>query len=214
MNDNLHASVRDYQLTLHVQFCLKLMSDKVDAVRKTAAECLCLGGSSLARHGEDDGGAWITNIVVPHLKTCSESEDSKQRLLCLKMIEIIITNGLCPASPRADSKMDISLNSSFDTTSESLCDSDSPVKMILEIAATLASDKVANVRLNVGRVFGSVLLLLDKPDAHFAISILEKQLDDEKNRTGGGDCDVLYFSQQAISALMLPHRTSSYDVVE
>lgn len=195
------------------KFCLKLMSDKVDAVRKTAAECLCLGGSSLARHGEDDGGAWITNIVVPHLKTCSQSGDSKQRLLCLKMVEIIITNGLCPSPQRPDSKMDVSLNSSFDTTSDSFCDGESPVKMILDIAASLASDNVANVRLNVGRVLGSVMLLLDKPDANFALSILENQLEDEKSRQGGGDRDVLYFSQQGIEAAQLqsPRRLSSYD---
>jgi hypothetical protein len=195
------------------KFCLKLMSDKVDAVRKTAAECLCLGGSSLARHGEDDGGAWITNIVLPHLKTCSQSEDSKQRLLSLKMIEIIITNGLCPASQRTESKMDISLNSSFDTTSDSVYDTDSPVKMLLDVAEPLAADKVANVRLNVGRVFGSVVMLLEKPDADFAVSMLEKQLEEEKAREGGGDCDVLYFAQQAITGLQSPRRLSSYDVV-
>ncbi|KAL3797991.1 hypothetical protein ACHAWO_004589 [Cyclotella atomus] len=195
------------------KFCLKLMSDKVDAVRKTAAECLCLGGSSLARHGEDDGGAWINNIVLPHLKICSQSEDSKQRLLCLKMIEIIITNGLCPSSQRVESKMDISLNSSFDTASDSVYDTDSPVKMILDVAAPLAADKVANVRLNVGRVFGSVVMLLDKPDADFAVSMLEKQLEEEKVREGGGDCDVLYFAQQAIAIFQSPRRLSSYDVV-
>jgi hypothetical protein len=190
------------------------MSDKVDAVRKTAAECLCLGGSSLARHGEDDGGAWITNTVIPHLKKCSQSEDSKQRLLCLKMIEIIITNGLCPAPhKRADSnsKLDISLNSSFDTTSESVCDVESPVKLILDIAVPLASDKVANVRLNVGRVFGSIMPLLDRAEADFAMTILEKQLEDEKGRAGGGDRDVLYFSQQAMLVLQSPRRLSSYE---
>eukprot|EP00804_Cyclotella_cryptica_P018776 CCRYP_007252-RA/>CCRYP_007252-RA protein AED:0.14 eAED:0.15 QI:0/0/0/1/1/1/2/0/1534 len=196
------------------KFCLKLMSDKVDAVRKTAAECLCLGGSSLARHGEDDGGAWITNIVIPHLKTCSQSEDSKQRLLCLKMIEIIITNGLCPAPQRradSNSRLDISLNSSFDTTSDSFSDVESTVKLILDIAAPLASDKVANVRLNVGRVFGSIMFLLDRTDANFAMTVLEKQLEDEKNRAGGGDRDVIYFSQQAMLVLHSPRRCSSYE---
>ena len=191
------------------KFCLKLMSDRVDAVRKTAAECLCLGGSSLGRHGEDDGGEWITSIVVPHLKTCSQSEDSKQRLLCLKMIEIIISNGLCPATLRSESKMDISLNSSFDTTSDSVCDTESPMKMILDIAASLACDNVANVRLNVGRAFGSVMLLLEKPDANIAVSILKKQLEDEQQRDGGGDCDVIYFSKQAILASSAPSRLPS-----
>jgi len=51
----------------------------------------------LATHGEDNGGEWIAKIVAPHLNTCSRSEDAKQRMLSLKMIEIIITNGLCPS---------------------------------------------------------------------------------------------------------------------
>lgn len=193
------------------KLCLKLMNDKVDAVRKTAAECLCLGGSSLARHGEEDDGLWVTNIVVPHLLSCSQSEDSKQRLLCLKMIEIIIANGLCPTTQKADIKlMDISLNSSsFDTTSDSVCDAESTTKMILDIASSLAADQVANVRLNVGRVLGSVMLLLQKTDANFAVSILERQLEDERGRPGGGDRDVLYFSQQAILTLEQPRRMSS-----
>jgi hypothetical protein len=197
------------------------MSDRVDTVRKTAAECLCLGGSSLARHGEDDDGAWITNIVIPHLTSCSQSDNSKQRLLCLKMIEIIITNGLCP-SPKgrndsnSNSKMDISLNSSFDTATDSVTgDAESPIKMILDIAASLATDKVPNVRLNVGRVFVSVIPLLDNADKALAVSILEKQLEEEKNRDGGGDRDVIYFAQQAMSCCThMTRRLSSFDPME
>ena len=173
------------------KLCINLMSDKVDTVRRTAAECLCLGGSSLARHGEDDGGEWITKIVIPHLQTCSQSEDSKQRLLSLKMIEIIITNGLCPTQV-----MDHASPSSADDTSIS---AESPVRMILEIAASHASDRVANVRLNVGRMFGVVFFLLDRSDVDFVVDVLEKQLEKETNEDCGGDRDVVYFAQQALS---------------
>ena len=176
------------------KFCVKLMCDKVDAVRKTAAECLCLGGSSLARHGEDDGGEWITKIVIPHLRICSQSEDSKQRLLCLKMIEIIITNGLCPTQTGAQSEP-----ASPTSCDNSTVSADSPVRMILEIAALHASDRVPNVRLNVGSVFGSVMFLLDRSDVDFAASVLEKQLNEETNKIGGGDRDVIYFARQALA---------------
>jgi hypothetical protein len=181
------------------------MNDKVDAVRKTAAECLCLGGSSLARHGEEDGGEWIKTIVIPHLKECSQSEDSKQRLLSLKMIEIIVTNGLCPAPISAGV---VETESHFppspardddESISSSVADSERPVRMILSIAASHTSDKVANVRLNVGRMFGSIVPLLDRSDVDFVVETLQKQLDEETSRSGGGDRDVIYFAQQAIS---------------
>ncbi|KAL7434350.1 hypothetical protein ACHAXH_002491, partial [Discostella pseudostelligera] len=187
------------------KLCVKLMNDKVDAVRKTAAECLCLGGSSLARHGEEDGGEWIKTIVIPHLKECSQSEDSKQRLLSLKMIEIIVTNGLCPAPISAGV---VETESHFppspardddESISSSVADSERPVRMILSIAASHTSDKVANVRLNVGRMFGSIVPLLDRSDVDFVVETLQKQLDEETSRSGGGDRDVIYFAQQAIS---------------
>ncbi|KAL7539881.1 hypothetical protein ACHAXR_009677 [Thalassiosira sp. AJA248-18] len=196
------------------KLCLRLMNDKVDAVRKTAAECLCLGGSSLARHGKEDGGEWIKNIVIPHLRTCSQSEDSKQRLLSLKMIEIIITNGLCP-TPNRTSVVEVEASSPGapgDNDDESIASStvaETALRMILNIAASHISDRVANVRLNVGRTFGAVMLLLDRSDVDFAVATLEKQLDEETSRPGGGDRDVIYFAQQAISSVGPMRRMSS-----
>ncbi len=104
------------------KLCLRLMDDRVDAVRKTAAECLCLGGSSLARHGEDDGGEWIRKIVMPHLQTCSTSKDSKQRLLSLKMVDIIITNGLCPTTATAVPTTPRTSVAESEAASPKLCD--------------------------------------------------------------------------------------------
>lgn len=180
------------------KLCLTLMCDKVDAVRKTAAECLCLGGSNLARHGEDDGGEWISKIVIPHLISCSRSEDSKQRMLSLKMIEVIITNGLCPARLGLEGGI-VSPTSSHSDESELVVTKESAVRTILAVAASLSTDTVPNVRLNVGRVLVATISLLDRSDAEFAASLLEKQINDEKNRDSGCDRDVLYFAQQAIT---------------
>ena len=180
------------------KLCLTLMSDKVDAVRKTAAECLCLGGSNLARHGEDDGGQWITNIVLPHLQTCSRSEDAKQRMLSLKMIEIIITNGLCPTT-RVDVVESRELSPISKNSKSEAASKESAVRSILSVAESLALDGVPNVRLNVGRVLVVTIGLLDRPNAEFAVSFLEKQIAEERNRETGTDRDVIYFAQQALS---------------
>ena len=183
------------------KLCLRLMGDRVDAVRRTAAECLCLGGSSLASHGEDDGGGWIRKIVLPHLGACSRDKDPKQRMLSLKMIEIIITNGLCPTGVVVEAG----------TASPGWCDDEStstigssvvpetPMRTILNIAVTLISDNVANVRLNVGRTLGAVMPILDRSDVSFILLALEKQLEEEMGRPGGSDQDVVLFAQQAIS---------------
>ncbi|KAL7454108.1 hypothetical protein ACHAWC_005735 [Mediolabrus comicus] len=181
------------------KLCLTLMGDKVDTVRKTAAECLCLGGSNLARHGQDDGGEWISKIVIPHLRSCSQSEDAKQRMLSLKMIEVIITNGLCPARVDTDGVGSVSFTSSSDNDSEVVTTKESAIRTILAIAASLASDTVPNVRLNVGRLFAATVGFLDRFDADFATSVLEKQIEEENNRESGGDRDVIYFAQQALS---------------
>lgn len=187
------------------KLCVKLMHDKVDAVRKTAAECLCLGGGSLARHGEEDGGEWVKAIVIPHLRECSHSDDSKQRLLSLKMVEYIFINGLCPTiSSAAEVDVENHCPSSparddDESISSSVTDCEKPSRLILNIAASHSSDKVANVRLNVGRTFGSILPLLDRSDVDFVVETIQKQLDDETSRSGGGDQDVIYFAQQAIS---------------
>jgi hypothetical protein len=181
------------------KLCLTLMGDKVDTVRKTAAECLCLGGSNLARHGQDDGGEWISKIVIPHLRSCSQSEDAKQRMLSLKMIEVIIANGLCPARVDTEGSGSVSFTSSSDNDSEVVTTKESAIRTILAIAASHASDTVPNVRLNVGRLLAATAGFLDRVDADFAASVLEKQIEEENNRESGGDRDVIYFAQQALS---------------
>merc|ERR1712238_240150 len=122
--------------------------------------------------GEDDGGEWIRKIVVPHLRTCSRSKDSKQRMLSLKMIEIIVANGLCPTvavgtacsaavveAGAASSPVSCDDESTHTGTTGSSVVPETPLRTILNIAAAHSPDVVANVRLNVGRTFCAVMLL-------------------------------------------------------
>ena len=159
------------------QLCVQLMEDEVDAVRRTAAECLCLGGGSLGGY-DGDRGEWVTAIVIPHIQACRENKSAKQRMLCLKMVEVMLKNGVCP-----------NVNEKEENT---------PIRVVLEIAASLFNDKVVNVRLNVGRVFRDVAHVLDDRNLTFTIELLSKQIDIERKREKGGDRDVLFFAEKAI----------------
>jgi hypothetical protein len=154
------------------------MSDQVDAVRKTAAECLCMGGTSLGSHGEEVAGEWISSIVIPNIRKCAVDGTSKQRLLSLKMIEIILLNGVCP--------------SKWVSQQESL--TDTPMRDLVAIALSLSNDRIANVRLNVGRVLESVLHVFEEQDISFIKEVLAQQVDAESEKEGGGDRDVIYFA--------------------
>ncbi|CAB9516819.1 protein phosphatase 2, regulatory subunit A, beta [Seminavis robusta] len=167
------------------QLCVRLMEDHVDAVRKTAAECLCLGGSTLGSHGEGVGAEWITSIVVPHLRKCAVHPSAKQRLLSLKMIEAILLSGACPAKWAGEEVGGKRL-------------ADSPMREFAVIALSLANDKVPNVRLNVGRALESAIHVFEEDALSFIKEVLLQQLVAEKERPGGGDRDVLFFSTRCI----------------
>ena len=177
------------------KLCIELMDDEVDAVRRTAAECLCLGGGSLARHGEDDGGQWISAIVIPQLRKCSESQNCKQRMLSLKMVEVILLNSMCP-STKSKARTVI-------TDADGKEAAVPPLRAILDIAGSLSEDRVVNVRLNVGRVFASIAHhpVLEEDELNFIVDIVEKQLKTEEAKEKGGDRDVVYFAKQAISVV-------------
>lgn len=146
------------------------------------------------------------------------------------MVENIIVNGLCPTEASvvptnhpvaAKTRMDQVESSTAAPGSPSRDDDESsisamealpttaatPLRSILNIAATLTTDNVPNVRLNVGRTFVSIIPLLSHEaieqnhwsDLDYCAAILEKQLEEETARPGGGDRDVIYFARQAIS---------------
>ena len=164
--------------------CVRLMSDHVDAVRRTAAECLCLGGGSLGSHGEGAGAEWITSVVIPHVRRCAVHSNAKQRLLSLKMIEVVLLNGACPAKWKGNEE------------GERLADS--PMRELAVVALSLANDKVPNVRLNVGRVLEAVIHVFEEETLAFVKEVLLQQLGAEQERPGGGDRDVLFFASRCI----------------
>lgn len=168
------------------QLCIRLMSDRVDAVRRTAAECLCLGGGALGSHNEGTGSEWITAIVIPQVRACGQHRDSRQRMLSLKMIEAILMNDVCP--PRKP----------FLPNGSEEKEQTSPLHELLYVAASLSTDRVANVRLNVGRLLGDIVHVFEQEDLSFIIKVLQEQLEDENQRDGGGDRDVLYFAKRSI----------------
>jgi hypothetical protein len=166
------------------RMCIRLTSDKVDAVRKTAAECLCLGGSSLGSHGEEVSGEWITALVIPQVQTCARSTDFRQRLLCLKMVEVILLNDVCPARWK-----DESANAEGKNT---------PLRELLKVTLSLADDRIANVRLNVGRVLGSVIHVFGEDECRVIKYALLQQLKKEKSVDGRQDRDVNYYATKCL----------------
>jgi PDZ domain len=165
------------------KLCIRLMADHVDAVRKSAAECLCMGGSSLGSHGEDAGGEWISSIVIPIVRKCSIDPLSKQRLLCLKMVEVILLSGVCPSKWYGNSCENIA---------------ESPIRELLTIALSLTTDNIANIRLNVGRTLESVIHVFEEEELYKVKEVLAQQLVTENERDGGGDVDVLYFAKRCL----------------
>ena len=172
------------------QLCVTLMSDGVDAVRRTAAECLCLGGNS-GGEGIINSHEWVKSVVMPHVEACRDSPKSKQRMLSLKMVEVILTRGLCL---RGSKMIEHVMNS---TDEESMVPSTLLVRKNLEILSSLSKDETVNVRLNVGRVLSNVICTLEESDLNFVVNMLDSQTQKEKMRPFGGDGDVLFFARRA-----------------
>jgi HEAT repeat protein len=164
--------------------CVRLSRDKVDAVRRTAAECLCLGGGSLGSHGEDVSGEWITALVIPQIQSCAKHSDYKQRLLGLKMVEVILMNGVCPAKWK-----DEEANASGKNT---------PLRELLKVTLSLATDNIPNVRLNVGRVLLNVLHIFDEAECRVIKYALLQQMKAEKAKGDRTDRDVVFYGTKCL----------------
>jgi len=166
------------------KMCIRLTTDKVDAVRKTAAECLCLGGGSLGSHGEDVSGEWITALVIPQIQTCAKHSDYRQRLLCLKMVEVILLNDVCPAKWKDE-----------DANAEG---KNTPLRELLKVTLSLSEDRIANVRLNVGRVLVSVINVFGKEECRVIKYALQQQLKKENAKEERHDRDVIFFASKCL----------------
>mmetsp|Transcript_30134 Transcript_30134/g.64594 ORF Transcript_30134/g.64594 Transcript_30134/m.64594 type:complete len:194 (+) Transcript_30134:2-583(+) len=164
--------------------CIRLTKDRVDAVRKTAAECLCLGGTGLGSHGEDVSGEWITALVIPQIQACAKDSDYRQRLLCLRMVEVILINNVCPSKWK-----DESANAEGKNT---------PLRELLKLTLSLADDKIANVRLNVGRVLGTVIHVFGEDECRVIKYALLQQLKKEKSTDGRSDRDVHFYATRCL----------------
>lgn len=166
------------------QMCIRLTNDRVDAVRRTAAECLCLGGNGLGSHGEDVSGEWITALVIPQIQACAKNADYRQRLLCLKMVEVILINNVCPSKWK-----DESANAEGKNT---------PLRELLKLTLSLADDRIANVRLNVGRVLGTVIHVFGEDECRVIKYALLQQLKKEKSIEERRDRDVNFYATKCL----------------
>ena len=169
--------------------CIRLTSDRIDAVRKTAAECLCLGGTGLGSHGENVSGEWITALVIPQVQACAKNPDYRQRLLCLKMVEMVLINNVCPTKWK-----DESANAEGKNT---------PLRELLKLTLSLADDRIANVRLNVGRVLGKVIHVFGEDECRVIKYALLQQLKKEKSIEGRQDRDVNYYAAKCLERVTL-----------
>jgi hypothetical protein len=170
--------------------CIRLTADRIDAVRRTAAECLCLGGGSLGSHEEDVSGEWITALVIPHIQTCAKHTDYRQRLLGLKMIEAILINGVCPSRWKDEEANAEGKNS--------------PLRELLKVTLSLAEDRIANVRLNVGKVLGTVIHVFREEECRVIKYALLQQIKKERANENRQDRDVLYFAEKCIEKCRAP----------
>ena len=167
------------------KLCVRLMADRVDEVRRTAAECLCMGGSSLGSHGEEASSEWFQRIVIPCIRDSASHVNSKQRLLSLKMVEIILLNGACPTKWKpAEGE-------------ESERKGTTPMNELISIALSLCGDRIANVRLNVGRVLETVLHMLGTDELTVVAQAVGEQLTNEQ--AGGRARDVMFFATKCSS---------------
>lgn len=174
------------------QLCKTLMNDSVDAVRYSAAECLCLGGSNIGSGECAEAETWLSKVVLPHMEACRDSKLSKQRVLCLKMIEMVLLDVARPTPSTHTNQSILGLNVSIRQDD----DKSDIVQKALEMGASLIEDPIVNVRLNVGRTYGNVVNVLSDDDLDFIISTLEKQIEVESALVG--DRDVLYFARRSI----------------
>ena len=169
--------------------CMRLTKDRVDAVRKTAAECLCLGGTGLGSHGDDVSGEWITALVIPQIQSCAKDIDYRQRLLCLKMVEVILINSVCPSKWKNESA-----NAEGKNT---------PLRELLKLTLSLADDPIANVRLNVGRVLSTVVNEFGEDECRVIKYAMLQQMKKEKSIEKRRDRDVNFYATKCLDRVRL-----------
>lgn len=100
------------------------------------------------------------------------------------MTEVILVNGICAPKRKSSNQLDET--------------QPPPNRELLNIALSLASDSIANVRLNFGRVACSLVSVLDDEEFGLWIKAVQEQIETEKSFACGGDRDVLFFAKRAL----------------
>jgi hypothetical protein len=106
------------------------------------------------------------------------------------MVELIFLNGVCPNKRKV-----LPADAGSERTE---C---SPLRELLEITLSLCDDRIANVRLNVGRMLANVMNAFDEEEMIFIKETLLAQIGNEENREGGQDRDVLYFATKCVERI-------------
>ncbi len=162
-----------------------LIKDSVFEVRKCATRAICLAGrcdllsvssDAVTTDGEpvqDMGRMWLDGIVLPQLHNMHQSKNYADRILSLHMIAVILT--------------------------EKVVERDGGrVTMLLDIALSLDTDKVANVRL----ALAYVLLSTEKFYRGFVDKVRGRLISTLERLGADRDKDVAHFGRSALKAVL------------
>jgi hypothetical protein len=100
------------------------------------------------------------------------------------MVEVILLNGVCPTRWK-----DKDANGEGKNT---------PLRELLKVTLSLADDRIANVRLNVPKVLGSVVYVFGEEECRVIKYALLQQLKKENSKDERQDRDVLYFASKCL----------------
>jgi hypothetical protein len=77
----------------------------------------------------------------------------------------------------------------------------SPLRELLKVTLSLAEDRIANVRLNVGKVLGTVIHVFGEQECRVIKYALLQQLKKENANEQRQDRDVVYFASKCLEKL-------------
>jgi hypothetical protein len=100
------------------------------------------------------------------------------------MVEVILLNGVCPTRWKDE-----------DANGEG---KNTPLRELLKVTLSLADDRIANVRLNVPKVLGSVVHIFGEEECRVIKYALLQQLKKEKAKDERQDRDVHYFASKCL----------------
>jgi hypothetical protein len=106
------------------------------------------------------------------------------------MIEAILINGVCPSRWKDEEANAEGKNS--------------PLRELLKVTLSLAEDRIANVRLNVGKVLGTVIHVFREEECRVIKYALLQQIKKERANESRQDRDVLYFAEKCIEKCRAP----------